>query len=470
MCPTSSAISQCLLNADILGLVFSFNSCETWESKRDFANVALVCKEFAAPALDELWRTTKMKSLLSLFSQRMLGRSNADEWTRFDVYARRIRSITLTGNSYDDPIHSAVYVRIATEHPTPLLPCVRTLICRSVEPANNSLLLITRSLRLVQVDIDDHHELLIFLSALVTGAPDLEALMLHGDVDLLVPDCMTGFSKLQTLELRNMESHSPRAFLNIDDLMSHSNVTHYSLTTLPDWDPALAKHTFVSGFGGLESLTIEGGFHAITAVIFRVTSLSVSCVQINCTDRPHDFGDGEGWSPLIDMTLSRWASTLQVICLENLYLDLTQLAVEFSNIFASLDSLPALRRFTLANYLPILVRDADVCKLATCCPALEWIAITVGSTPSSLSLLTTAALFYLAQNCPRPTRIQIHINAVETTAMPAVPPHRALRHLTIQGMDWTEAGHRKAKALARYLDRLFPQLETVDRPESQDKI
>ncbi|KAJ7252258.1 hypothetical protein C8J57DRAFT_1722909 [Mycena rebaudengoi] len=391
MCPTSSAISQCLLNADILRLVFSFNSCETWESKRDFTNVALVCKEFAAPALDELWRTTKMKSLLPLLkllpslkkmkgTYCMLGRSNADEWTRFDVYARRIRSITLTGNNYDDPIHSSIYVRIAMEHPTPLLPCVRTLICRSAEPANNSLLLITPSLRLVQVDIDDRHELLIFLSALVTGAPDLEALMLHGDVDLLVPDCMKGFSKLQTLELRNMENRSPRAFLKIDDLMSQSYVTHYSLTTPPDWDPALAKHTFVSGFGALESLTIEGGFHAITAVIFRVTSLSVSCVQINCTDRPHDFGDGDGWFPLIDMTLSRWASTLQP-------------AVEFSNIFASLDSLPALRRFTLANYFPILVRDADVCKLATCCPALEWIAITVDSTPSSLSLLTTAALF-----------------------------------------------------------------------------
>jgi hypothetical protein len=99
------------------------------------------------------------------------------------------------------------------------------------------------------VEISDPDDLLIFLSALVTGAPDLEAIILDGDVNLSVPDCMTGFSKLQTLELRNTEKFSSlTAFLEIAGLMSQSNVAHYSFTTPSIWDPVLAKHTFVPGF------------------------------------------------------------------------------------------------------------------------------------------------------------------------------------------------------------------------------
>jgi hypothetical protein len=61
------------------------------------------------------------------------------------------------------------------------------------------------------------------------------------------------------------------------------------------------------------------------------------------------------------------------------------------------------------------------------------------------------------------------MNTIDTTAV-AVAPHRALQHLTIQGMDWKEAGHSKAHSLARYLDRLFPKLERVDGPKSQAQV
>ncbi|GJE85084.1 hypothetical protein PsYK624_011610 [Phanerochaete sordida] len=75
-------------------------------------NMALTCRAFRGPALDELWRELKdIAVLLRLFSKHRVGRRHGRlvmisppteaEWAIFEAYARRVRIIDVKANSVD---------------------------------------------------------------------------------------------------------------------------------------------------------------------------------------------------------------------------------------------------------------------------------------------------------------------------------------------------------------------------------
>ncbi|KAJ6570409.1 hypothetical protein B0H10DRAFT_2107939 [Mycena sp. CBHHK59/15] len=135
--PTSSLL-KCLDNLDILCEIVRYGHGEAANAQPGdsaLPRLALVCRAFCEPALDALWRS--MGSLLPLLKLLpsfqevkgvyvLLGPLQAEDWVRFDFYAKKVRAMKYTGIT-DIIIDPCVYLRIVRYHPAPILPQLHQL-------------------------------------------------------------------------------------------------------------------------------------------------------------------------------------------------------------------------------------------------------------------------------------------------------------------------------------------------------
>ncbi|KAF8153364.1 hypothetical protein B0H34DRAFT_723246 [Crassisporium funariophilum] len=217
---TSATVSDprmdVLSNPDIMSLIFDHlagdQSLIDSTPRSSLLNVIKTCTIFMEPALDTLWKT--LPSLLPLLlllpsfilvdNVYMLEDVVDSDWERFDVHARRVRTI------YMEPLPSSisqdVYLQIQRIRSTHLLPALRELRI----PDNSSIhlsstfLLPTEHLKMIELNnnaISNSQFIRQFLPSLSVTSPNLTHLILRGTATISL-DLITRFTRLRTLEIQ----------------------------------------------------------------------------------------------------------------------------------------------------------------------------------------------------------------------------------------------------------------------------
>ncbi|KAH9936007.1 hypothetical protein B0H21DRAFT_63449 [Amylocystis lapponica] len=222
--PNQLASIKALYIEDILREIFEYLPRGFSRGRYDLARTARVCKKFSGPALDLLWRDLPdVGSLFGLFpsfttATRLIGRDEVDfytfngpisqdDWSRFEYYAKRVRSLCVSFDNTDtDP---SVFAQLAYHaHGRPLCPYLTSLDwIQGVVMEQSLFAFLTKSLRnltIATMGIDEsesvrsRNALTGILCMVRSGAPRLREL--HLDCAYMSPSLLPLVSHLDSLQ------------------------------------------------------------------------------------------------------------------------------------------------------------------------------------------------------------------------------------------------------------------------------
>ncbi|KAJ7510868.1 hypothetical protein B0H11DRAFT_2402359, partial [Mycena galericulata] len=442
-------------------------------SKRALRNIALVCKALKDPALNELWRDLdSLVPLLRLLpsvqfigmSYTFFGPPSPIKWTRFDQYAPRVRAMTLFEGPWSPVkalVHPSVYLRIAKEHPAPLLPDLRYLRCNPL--TTEAVMLIGPALRFVAIESADNQTALAFLAALSSKSPSVDDLRmtLTGPFHPEIHSLPQTFRTVPSLDL-DLRSTPLSAYIELDRILAQFRHKHFSVAAPQQWED-IPMFTLSPGFPDLEGFTVEGGFRVISGAVARIQSTKLSKLQITLSTNPLMnllFNRSYEWKPLINLFFNRWWASLQEVFLD---LQHSSTPMNFTSLFGSLH-LRNLRIFGLERYWPLQIQDSGIQMIAKKCPLIQRLTLDAGYDADSAAP-PISSLVHLAKNCPLLTMADISLTS--TVALPfEVPPNlpgsRVFRVLGIRDMSLApDRQSTKTRAVARFIDHIFPRVEHV---------
>ncbi|KAJ6609528.1 hypothetical protein B0H10DRAFT_1954535 [Mycena sp. CBHHK59/15] len=495
--PTSSLL-KCLDNLDILCEIVRYGHGEAANAQPGdsaLPQLALVCRAFCEPALDALWRS--MGSLLPLLKLLpsfqevngvyvLLGPLQAEDWVRFDFYAKKVRAMKYTGIT-DIVIDPFVYVRIARYHPAPMLPELRQLNYSSPSQSGPEIMLFTApSLHRLEIASENDEfgpTFTMLLSDAVASMPELE----HLALDLLFPPIILDFSlqfnHLRVLKILNIDKSVDLGNLEqfLEALSSFENIRSLTLSDIPhesfdlrqvrtpEEDERVStpvRRTFA--FPGLRVLELSGDIQWISHFITALETTVLHSVSFSADFLVRDWRE---WLQFpLNHIVPRWSSSLENISLHQLHSRArgspTMDEDNFGQRFADLSTIRNLRQFSLSGSPPIWVREEDVAALATGCPNIVILQIDVHR---NTALASFNSLIYLAEHCPllRELRMGFDVEDVLMANMPTLLEH-GLEVLFVYRTDGFRGANRHTiQAVARFLDCIFPKLKTVSGREDE---
>ncbi|KAJ7901173.1 hypothetical protein B0H14DRAFT_1364705, partial [Mycena olivaceomarginata] len=380
------AARRCIQNDEIISNILLFQPLKTTESAENKAlvNIALVCKALEEPAMNELWRDLYSFAPLLLLlpciqlirrTYVLTGPLGRNDWARFDHYARRVRTLFLQRSpTFLLPtVDPSVYLRIAQEHPGPVLPHLRSLFCIPLT-TEAAIFLNPAFLRLIGFESDNNAMSLTFLSSVASQAPKAEDLRitLTGVFDPYIYSHIGKFHAIRKLHL-TLGSGPLAEYVKLDRVLAKLGLRRFDITAPDQWETDVPNHRFEPGFADLETLGITGGFQWINATLVRVQSTDLSKLDIILTQNL--LPPALNWGSLISTIFNRWWSSLHTICLD---IQHSSPSADFNSLFGSIDRLRSLRTFALRRYWPMNISDKDIEKFAQNCPAMERIALVSG--------------------------------------------------------------------------------------------
>ncbi|KAK6992129.1 hypothetical protein R3P38DRAFT_3437270 [Favolaschia claudopus] len=386
------------------------------ESKENQAllNIALVCRAFREPALNELWRSLHsflpLLRLLSAPGQAGLisgtyvlaGPITQHRWDRFDDYARRVKELFLSASpaaylieSIRPAVDPSVYLRIAREHAGPILPRLRELFCFPLRP--ESVIFLSPSLRTIGFQGLSASLTCTLLAALPSEAANVKDLRVEstGPFDHLISSCVTQLRTLEELTL-NLNNAPLSEYAWMHEILATFGLQSLFITGSDQWEGELSNYNFQSGFSELQTLGIEGGFRFIDSTISSILSRDLSKITVNCSHDALVSEGTSGWKPLINVIFPREWDSLTHISLD---LHHSTTPTDDINILLSVIKHLRLRIFSLMRYAPMCISDADIDKFARRCPLAEQVTFTSGEQDantapiSGLSRISRTALF-----------------------------------------------------------------------------
>ncbi|KAH0588343.1 hypothetical protein H2248_004203 [Termitomyces sp. 'cryptogamus'] len=465
------------LNYDVVANVFKMieHIPPSRESKQVLFRAALTCKAFQDPALDALWRSmdtiVPLLRLLPTIQQvdgiyTIYGDIDDQDMMRFNLYARRIRTLTLDRNSRDKQVAPFIFTAL------PLLPALQHLICPFHDRLNapNTPLVLCSTLQ--RVDLlgdtsnsyprDLNNELLNiipFMYVLHKKAPGIRHLALYSQTDPRLWQVILRFRSLRSLQLSG--ELDVVTFKNIASLpeLQYLNMTMIGTLSLPISSLPVENNISIT-FPKLRSLQITGEGSTISS--YLVLMRGGRLVDISITMKPDSstyarFPVNGLWETCLSVMEAQWSSTLRSIRLVAFEEGFIQTSARF---FASLSKIH-LENLVIAGQMAM-----DKCPtLASSIPHVKELCIsrvTHCQKEEHWDVLMAFARF-----CPQLTSLSVKLD------MPFSPSplqrkysHR-LRTLCIASDDLLDVRNlTHATDVAQYLESMFPILAVIQSTQN----
>ncbi|KAJ7510869.1 hypothetical protein B0H11DRAFT_2402361 [Mycena galericulata] len=272
-------------------------------------------------------------------------------------------------------VHPSVYLRIAKEHPAPLLPNLRYLWCNPL--TTEAVMLIGPALRFVKFESTDNQMALAFLAAISSKSPSVEDLRmtLTGPFHPELHSLLQKFRTVSSLDL-DLRNTPLSAYIELDRILAQFRHKHFSVAAPQQWEMRIPIFTFSPGFPDLEGFTVVGGFRVISGAVARIQSTKLSKLQITLNAEPYPrdrawsplmnplFNRSYEWKPLVNLLFNRWWASLHEVSLD---LQHSSTPMNFTSLFGSLH-LRNLRIFGLERYWPLRIQDSGIQMIAQKCP------------------------------------------------------------------------------------------------------
>ncbi|RDB17419.1 hypothetical protein Hypma_001960 [Hypsizygus marmoreus] len=460
---------------------FSFEFTFDPENQVTLARASRCCRKFCSPALDALWRA--MDSIVPLFSLVGLVRRPDDDvyaietgfqssqWVRLESYASRIRHLSCK----DAPtIQNFVVVRIAQHmRGRCLLPSLKSL---SHPFTTYTILLISPHLRHISIlnneedlDIPDIPQGIDFLMTLKSEVPLLQDFVtsVSWTPQQGLPAVLSTFHHLHSLEINDASS------------LDRSGLTHvFTLPSLIYLELQLGRsHTRFSPpartqHHNLRSLKVTGRSSVVGGILASLVDVPLHTLEITYLVSRVDADKSlEGlWRTHIHQ-LSPWTNSLLSLKIDDKRKNNDKSPIRGIPLLQPLLKFRQLQTVDFYASLYLDPDDDDYHTLAKSWPQITYLVLDfylhrVTQRPRA----TIATLKTFAQHCPALTDLTLCIDINHLPKTPSVLSH-PLEYLVIT----TRVVFNHA-SVARHLDAIFPELESVvallvghhDEPQEED--
>ncbi|KAH9474473.1 hypothetical protein JR316_0012932 [Psilocybe cubensis] len=456
------------------------------QNRRKLCSLAVMCKSFMVPALDQLWRSLDslfpLLKLLPAFKMTdgtwvLRGKVTEQEWARFNWYAQRVRRFTYNRDPPELDIALHTYFRLAQLHPEPLFPNLHILQADFL--VSGICLFFCDSLRELTLDtlteVEDKLCGTVLDSLSEIGAR-LQKIVLNGiGLSRDTVRMVLNFDSVRHLELEGMGQAINMEIL--EGICALQNLSFLaidfknSILLLPELQTLMAMGDTGFWLRGLRTLTISGPLHFSIMFVRRIASQNLE-VLISYTYAPlapaHSPSAGEK-QDFIEMVAEKWKNTLTHFEFQLFpALPLTEEndvpTEELST--SALTPLLSLRGLKYLRFLGYVmeISDEEICRCARAWPELTVFILPYGMPGRPRP--TVAALAMLAKYTPKLKYLTI---SLQTTGrrFDAGPfaNDPGLRHnlhtLTVvnpsdDAWELTDALH-----FARHIDHFFPNLVSL---------
>ncbi|KAF8801987.1 hypothetical protein BYT27DRAFT_7244930 [Phlegmacium glaucopus] len=475
------------------------------EHRLSLFNAALTSKYFLDAALDALWEN--LDSLVPLLrvlpalrlennAYVLSGDVSRADWNRLEYYARKVKVFqTMPSDTIGREVVPSTYIRIAQLQSSALLPSLRHL-CYSLKARSTStshiFLFLSPSLESLELTNTTDSENTLVQSFLDTvSSPVLKRIVLHTRrLSSSTLKTIAKFKQLRTLELVPLDTvYDSASWEVIGTLPSLANLTLKVISSQAErqshlgdvWKGSNSEGGGPKHFNALETLLVTTFFPLIRHLLESIESPCLKSIEVHpsiewesiqgsrnleCLER--DLFD------IITMVCSKWPQSLEnlVIGQHNVgnsrYSSQPQHSHTFSeSITELLMDLHEIQTIHIQGWRIIDVSDEVIVRrLVISWPKLTTLILPVNHEESiSLSTLKT-----IARKCPKLRHLQIRLDV--TSAIPSVTVRHRLGVLKVayhHGSYTTEKLQCQI-AVARYLDSIFPYLESIETlPGSKDE-
>lgn len=381
-----------------------------------------------------------------------------DNWSRFDWYARRVKTFCYTGNPLGQAVAKHVYFRVSQLHSTPLLPSLQHLQFRH-STQNDFLtlgvcLFLSPSLQSIEFDGIKSDKLCgTFFDALICESAPLQSVILRGQglsKDTL--DLVIRFQDIRSLEIDG-------SFVDIDWLKRAGALPSLIHLNLNFIDSPISALDFDLGFRNVKQLIITGPFRLVDSFLMHISTKQLE--YFDCRVRA---GVAKpGYESLTNRIVTRWRETLRHFSIalspqENRKDEFPATAL------LTLGSLDRLQSVQVVNYFTTCLTDEIIVELASGWPEIT--ELLLPDSPREFSLPTVISLQALAERCPHLTHLRVPFSDLA----PELPPpsyggqKHGLKTLT-NARSINPGDISDYLSLGRHIDRLFPGLKVVNKGE-----
>ncbi|KAJ3510466.1 hypothetical protein NLJ89_g4653 [Agrocybe chaxingu] len=470
-----------LQNVDLLTVVFNHMSVDRTASDED----ALQARKDLLAACESAKRLRSL-SVAVVWPTGWDLYIREDDWRRYNVHARRVRVLDLRPSQI--PISRFAYPIIMQERQGPLLPCLRELRIPDNASIDLTLAMIlsTPELRVVELHnsaIRDTQFFYPFLASVGRKHPKLRSLILEGDRIVNLKPVLT-LARLRKLELRLANVHFSPTFMEelgsmtaLRDLTIHAGVAAANVVPQPirqesrtrvedlDIDPAHSK------FRQLERLHVLGSLPCITHIVKYMRLASLKSFVLTEIQDSSGVSSQQFWIKCF-RHLTRFSSSIMTIDI-NCAAQQRRDESRAHTVLEPLLELKTLISLDINGLLLNVVTDLDIRNIACAFPRLKNLVLPSGSYRSAPPL---QSLCHLASECPHleeaslcPGYDQDIDKMLEWMAKEADQLTRdhdhSLRKLLISSSN--PLSNSQNVKFAHILDRLFPNLEVLQRYKNQ---
>ncbi|KAJ7469586.1 hypothetical protein FB451DRAFT_1559972 [Mycena latifolia] len=474
---------QCLRNSDLLDEILRQmwppdlpSRAELKRLRGSLRAVALTCKGFSLSAVRTLWRRLDnflpLLRLLPSFELRddiynLRGIVADAEWAVFDRYAAYVREIVYVDAPRNRSVNSLVYVRLAM-HKLPLLPNLSRFECSVTDPPGGEIILcVSPSIISVTLQSRETSSTETFLDMLQPDSPHLAHLTIVNHPSQVLSVC-GGFRTLKSLDLRRLSGDSPGvvAIGSIPLLRSFT-------TDMSGWNAQELESTSArSIFHGLTHLSINAAPARLRLYIpsflpligsTQLQSIAIVNAHAGILDWDRDGGapSAATFAALARCIAASWPASLK-------HLELIEIPCAQDD-FVAMEGIASLQTLRIHETLRGPLSEARVLAIIA-----TWSELTT----LSLEGVEPDLEFFkcVAQHCGalRTLRTGYFPGTAGLPALATTPvlahPLKDLTFVNNMGHEsrWNESRLNESRwnaldlhLLARHLDRMFPQVETI---------
>ncbi|OBZ65927.1 hypothetical protein A0H81_14088 [Grifola frondosa] len=451
--------------------------------RQALARSARVCRMFADPALDALWRRLEgfvpLLELISCFQaarqydsdyedeeeddgediamghQVLAGEITTDDWARFQSYARRVRKLSYVTRTAPDP--AALFYLYRYNHGKPLLPLLKELRWRPNSPSDTSaLLLVPEHLIRLRIEFGGFlsntqrksrstrdHSIEMLLRSLHSQVPLVKDLELTGWFNVLSLLPVAAFSHLRKMDVRDIDLDM-RVLRALSALPCLAELTA-SVSIGP------GEYSHCSGFPSLHFLTLNGRASSIARLFTAISPPLESLYITSSSTHPASY--------LACFELMRTKfSSLRHLCVAALGRCNTE--VRLTELILPLLALHKLEHVLFrSRFTRIAMPDADMELMAGGWRALKLLMLSFVPWDT---LPSVQALAHFARCCPQLSIAMLP--ALDVRAPLPAEPFPAYEH-GLHRLHITEPLEiADPVPIARFIDAIFPQLDPTVPP------
>ncbi|KAG6907575.1 hypothetical protein DXG01_008371 [Tephrocybe rancida] len=423
--------------------------------------IALTCKAFVDPALDQLWRSMdsilpliRILPMLELVADIYMLTRNPEihERKRLEIYAQRIQFVTLTGPQ-------PVIAPFTLMQLMSLLPNVQGISCSSDLLTTSTLpILLSEGLRRVEISTPKQGSHPIptqsFLYTLRAKVPNLESLVIRSTLGPHTAKVVSSFNNLRMMDVTLGRDVSEPDLVQIFTLPEVQTlaIDFPETSTFPSLKIPFTPNK-------LHKLRIGGHYIIVSSILKQLKGGPLEDVEITIRPHPGNKKQGSLWAS-VQALASQWPATLRSILLVHVggRPSSPWPTCDFSVFF----HLALLQKLHIESWK---MSSAQFEDLARNIPHIEDLKIEL-SVPGEGGL---SFLEVLARDCRNIARLDITLDTYPmNVVLPnLIPSNSSLKVIVFETSSLNGPTElKRAVDVAKYLGLLFPSLQDVTSSRS----